>query len=122
MMRAMLRYDCVAGGGPMQYASSAKRTCRELRSASEKTATLGMFSSRQERRMRIAISPRFATSSLRKYCATVSLALRAAAATEWRLHHNRPPPLAQPGGSPAEERRKHGGSSQYRDRSRADKL
>src|SRR5277367_5169269 len=44
----------------MQMASSAKRTCSELRSASEYTATVLTPSSRQAERMLRAISPRLA--------------------------------------------------------------
>src|ERR1700761_4894267 len=44
----------------MQIASSAKRTWRLLRSASEYTATVRMPSSRQAEITRSAISPRFA--------------------------------------------------------------
>src|SRR5271154_1983678 len=44
----------------MQMASSAKRTCSELRSASEYTATVLTPNSRQAERMRRAISPRLA--------------------------------------------------------------
>src|SRR5579862_1338088 len=45
----------------MQTASSAKRTARLSRSASENTPTLGMPNSLQARMMRTAISPRLAT-------------------------------------------------------------
>ena len=48
----------------MQTASSAKRTCSESRSASEKTATASTPSSWHARMMRSAISPRFAISTL----------------------------------------------------------
>jgi len=44
----------------MQKASSASLTCRELRSASEYTATVRTPNSWQARMMRTAISPRFA--------------------------------------------------------------
>src|SRR5262245_50243489 len=44
----------------MQTASSASSTCLSSRSAVEWTATVLMPSSRQVRRMRSAISPRFA--------------------------------------------------------------
>ena len=44
----------------MQTASSANRTCRAFRSASEYTATVRTPSSRHARMMRSAISPRFA--------------------------------------------------------------
>src|ERR1700745_1201018 len=44
---------------------SAARTCAADRSASEKTATVEIPRSRQDRIMRQAISPRFATRSLR---------------------------------------------------------
>src|SRR5271165_4453417 len=46
----------------MHTASSAKRTCKELRSASEYTATVEMPNSLQAQMTRRAISPRFATS------------------------------------------------------------
>src|ERR1700722_12133134 len=49
----------------MQTASSAKRTCSELRSASEYTATVAMSSSLQAQMTRKAISPRLAMSILR---------------------------------------------------------
>src|ERR1035438_5109817 len=45
----------------MHTASSANRTCSELRSASEYTATVAMPSSLQAQMIRRAISPRFAT-------------------------------------------------------------
>src|SRR5437867_7151666 len=44
----------------MQTSSSAKRTCRELSSATEYTATVLMPSSRQAKIIRSATSPRFA--------------------------------------------------------------
>src|SRR3954466_9524114 len=44
----------------MQTSSSAKRTCRDSRSASEYTATVWMPSSRHARMTRSAISPRLA--------------------------------------------------------------
>src|ERR1700761_2931479 len=47
----------------MQIASSAKRTCSELRSASLYTATVRMPSSRHALITRNAISPRLATST-----------------------------------------------------------
>src|ERR1700761_2492362 len=49
-----------AGGGPIHTLSSASRTCMASASAVECTATVGMPSSLQARRMRSAISPRFA--------------------------------------------------------------
>src|SRR4029077_10010560 len=49
----------------MHTASSAKRTCSELRSASEYTATEGMPSSLQAQMTRRAISPRLAMRILR---------------------------------------------------------
>src|SRR6516165_2764462 len=64
MMLGTLRYERAVWGGPMQYASSAKRGCSACRSASEKTATVLTPSSRQARMMRTAISPRFATRTL----------------------------------------------------------
>src|SRR5690242_7107846 len=50
----------------MRYASSANETCSEPRSASEYTATEPRPSSRRLRKIRIAISPRFATRTLSK--------------------------------------------------------
>src|SRR3954451_4742886 len=58
-----LRYDSVAGPGPSRYASVARRTCWDSRSASEYTATDGMPSSSSARITRTAISPRLATST-----------------------------------------------------------
>src|ERR1700744_4582871 len=49
----------------MQIASSANRTCRLLRSASEYTATVRMPISLQAEITRSAISPRLAISTLR---------------------------------------------------------
>src|SRR5215212_10614031 len=63
MMLGMLRYDSVAGGGPMQTVSSASRTCIASASAVECTATVRMPISWQARWMRSAISPRLAISS-----------------------------------------------------------
>src|SRR6266566_2394607 len=63
MMRGMLRYDSRAGAGPMQTSSSAKRTWRDSRSASEYTATVWMLNSRQALMTRKAISPRFAINT-----------------------------------------------------------
>src|SRR4051812_2283176 len=57
------RYDSAAGPGPSRYASPARRTCWDSRSASEYTATDGMPSSSSARITRTAISPRFATST-----------------------------------------------------------
>ena len=45
----MRRYDSREGAGPMGSASSASRTCRAARSASEKTATEAIPISRQAR-------------------------------------------------------------------------
>src|SRR3954451_17636073 len=56
-------YDSAAGPGPSRYASPARRTCWDSRSASEYTATDGMPSSSSARITRTAISPRFATST-----------------------------------------------------------
>src|SRR5947209_4882300 len=56
----MLRYDSRAAAGPIAYASSAMRTCKESRSTSEYTATDAMPNSRQARITRTAISPRLA--------------------------------------------------------------
>src|SRR5690606_13050788 len=60
MILGMLRYDSLLGGGPIQTASSAKRTCRLSRSAVEYTATLLIPISRHVRIIRNAISPRLA--------------------------------------------------------------
>src|SRR6185437_9044451 len=49
----------------MHTASSAKRTCKELRSAYEYTATVGIPSSWHAHKTRNAISPRFAIKILR---------------------------------------------------------
>src|SRR5882762_5025707 len=49
----------------MHTDSSARRTCRLSRSASLNTATVAISSSRQARMTRSAISPRFATRTLR---------------------------------------------------------
>src|SRR5205085_4080648 len=54
------RYDSRAGGGPMQTLSSARRTCMASSSAVEWTATVAIPNSFAARRMRSAISPRFA--------------------------------------------------------------
>src|SRR5207302_8599093 len=51
--------------GPMHTASSAKRTCRLWRSASEYTATVLMPRSLHAQITRRAISPRFAIRTLR---------------------------------------------------------
>src|SRR5690348_7461840 len=64
MMFGMLRYERADCGGPTQYDSSAMRTCSELRSASEKIATVFTPSSLHARTMRSAISPRLAISTL----------------------------------------------------------
>src|ERR1700741_3194393 len=63
MMLGMLRYDSVAGGGPMQIASSASRTCIASASAVECTATVLIPISWHARWIRSAISPRLAISS-----------------------------------------------------------
>jgi hypothetical protein len=60
MMLGTLRYESAAGGGPMQTASSASRTCIASASAVEWTATVLMPISWQARWMRSAISPRLA--------------------------------------------------------------
>src|SRR6185295_11932319 len=49
---------------PSNAASSAMRTARDARSASEYTATLRMPASRSARTIRTAISPRLATRTL----------------------------------------------------------
>src|SRR5580698_2870789 len=66
MMFGMLRYERATGPGPTQNASFARATCSESRSASEKTATVAISSSRHARSTRTAISPRLAISTLRK--------------------------------------------------------
>jgi len=53
------------GAGPIRAASSAMRTCSEVRSASEYTATLAIPISRRVRITRTAISPRLAIRILR---------------------------------------------------------
>jgi len=60
MMRATCRYESAGAGGPIQTASSAKRTWRASRSASEYTATVEMPNSLQARITRRASSPRLA--------------------------------------------------------------
>ncbi len=55
-----MRYDSDAAGRPIEYASSAFRTCSEARSTSEYTATAAISISWQARMTRTAISPRFA--------------------------------------------------------------
>src|SRR3984957_19123956 len=57
---AIFKYESRAGAGPMHTLSSARRTCMASASAVECTATVGMPSSLQARRMRSAISPRLA--------------------------------------------------------------
>src|SRR5260370_34464922 len=56
----IFRYDSLLGGGPMQIDWAAKRTCSELLSAVECTATVSIPSSRAARMTRRAISPRLA--------------------------------------------------------------
>src|SRR3981081_2431349 len=56
----MWRELSLAGGGPMQTLSSARRTCIASASAVECTATVAMPSSLQARSTRSAISPRLA--------------------------------------------------------------
>jgi hypothetical protein len=53
------------GEGPTHSASSAMRTCSDVRSASEKTATEAISISRSVRITRTAISPRLAIRTLR---------------------------------------------------------
>ena len=65
MTLSMSRYDCAACAGPRRTATSASRTCRASTSASEYTATERMPSWRNVRITRHAISPRFATSTVR---------------------------------------------------------
>src|SRR6187200_322902 len=59
------RYERFASGGPMQMASSASCTASDVRSASLYATTASMPSSWQARRMRRAISPRFAIRTFR---------------------------------------------------------
>src|SRR5829696_7964631 len=54
------RYERLASAGPMQIASSASIGARDSRSASEYATTASIPSVRQARRIRSAISPRFA--------------------------------------------------------------
>src|SRR5512134_3600081 len=63
-MAPTFKYESRGGGGPMCAAASARRVCIAFASASEKTATVSMPSSRQARMMRTAISPRLAMSTL----------------------------------------------------------
>ena len=53
-------------GGPISIASCANRTWRDVRSASENTATVSIPSSWHARMIRTAISPRFAINILEK--------------------------------------------------------
>src|SRR3984885_109740 len=64
MMAGMFKYDSADWGGPMQTVSSASNTCLVLKSAVECTATVLMPNSRQARRIRSAISPRLAMTTL----------------------------------------------------------
>src|SRR6056297_1822365 len=57
MIFGILRYDSELGGGPIQTASSAKRTCKLSASAFEYTATVLMPISLHVRITRSAISP-----------------------------------------------------------------
>ena len=59
----LLRYDSLERAGPMHTASSAKRTCIAVASASECTATVLIPISRQALCMRKATSPRFAINT-----------------------------------------------------------
>src|SRR5262245_21502042 len=59
------RYDSAEVAPPSATASSASRANGDLRSGSEKTATVEMPSSRQVRNTRRAISPRLATRTFR---------------------------------------------------------
>src|SRR4029079_6764064 len=70
MMEAMLRWLPAAGAGPMQTDSSAIATCLRLRSTVECTATVRMPSAWHARRMRSAISPRLAMTTLSSISAT----------------------------------------------------
>src|ERR1700691_4493739 len=67
----------------MQMASSANRTCREWRSASEYTATVRIPSSLQAPKTRSAISPRLAIRIFRNILGELLLA--AGADSEKRL-------------------------------------
>src|SRR5258706_13890294 len=60
MILSIARYESRDAAGPMHSASSAKRTCRASRSASEYTATVAIPIARAVRMMRQAISPRLA--------------------------------------------------------------
>src|SRR5262245_60959639 len=66
MFFSWLRWPSAAGAGPGAPASSACRTWSASRSASEKTATVLMPSSRQARITRTAISPRLAMRTFEK--------------------------------------------------------
>src|SRR6185295_15609039 len=59
------RYDSDGEAPPRGTASSASTTKGSFRSGSEKTATVAIPISRQVRKTRRAISPRFATRTLR---------------------------------------------------------
>src|SRR5512144_895539 len=63
-MRSMSRYDSRLAAGPIRTASSASSTCGARASASEYTAALAIPMRRSVRKMRRAISPRFATRTL----------------------------------------------------------
>src|SRR3989304_9658727 len=60
----MLRYAALAYAGPMHTFSSAMRTWRESRSASEWTATVARPASRHAAMIRRALSPRLAIRTL----------------------------------------------------------
>src|SRR5690349_24995620 len=60
MIAGAERYERRASAGPMQIASSASIAGRDSRSASEYATTASRPRVRQARRMRRAISPRFA--------------------------------------------------------------
>src|SRR5690606_12393820 len=63
MIASPRRYDSCGRGPPIGQASSASRTCRASRSASEYTATVPTPSRRHVRTTRQAISPRLAIST-----------------------------------------------------------
>src|SRR3546814_16676881 len=64
MIEAMLRELSADGAGPMHTDSSAIATCLRLRSTVECTATVRMHRAWHARRMRSAISPRLAITTL----------------------------------------------------------
>src|SRR5437867_6252002 len=77
----------------MQTSSSAKRTCRELSSATEYTATVLMPSSRQAKIIRSATSPRFAI----RIFLNIYRRAEQAPPLHWRAEQARPPPRSDGG-------------------------